>query len=439
MRRTTALVVAVTVWALPALVRAQSGATAPPSPTAAREPARGIRLDDAIARARQQEPGLQATRADVESVRGRRQQAALRPNPTATVEARREPGGTDSLVSIGVEWPLELHRRAARVAVADGRVVAAQLSADERERLLVAEVRLRYGRVAAAIREAAVATELAATVERQHRLLRGRADEGAAPRLDADLLDVELRRLEAARDLAQGRAERALLELKPWLGMSPEDPLAVSEGIDALVSSSALGDAPPVGVMAGRSDVRLAREQVAIADAMLEQAKREGRADVALFGSYMRMDAGFPQLGVSALGSPERVRGQFHYVSGGIKVLLPVLNGNQGDVAAARGERAAAAARRHATELAAGAEVAAAMARDRRARQALAAFGASTQWLARRNLEVVRQTFDLGRATIFDVLTEQRRYLEFEQAYIATLLEAWEANVDLRRAVGELK
>ena len=439
MRRTTALVAAVTVWATPTLVRAQGGAPGLPSPTVASDASRGIGLDEAIARARQQEPGLLAMRADVESARGRRQQATLRPNPTSTVETRREPGGTDSLVSIGVDWPLDLHRRAARVAVADGQVAASQLSADERERSLVAEVRVRYGRVAAAMRDADVSTELAATVERQHRLLRGRADEGAAPRLDADLLDVELRRLQAARDLAQGRAERALLELKPLLGMQPEDPLVVSEPIDALVSSSAIGDRPPAAAIAERPDVRLAREQVVIADATLERAKREGRVDVAMFGSYMRMDSGFPQFGVSSAGSPERVRGQFHYVSGGVKVLLPVLDRNQGQVAAAQGDRTAAAARRRATELAAGADVAAAMVRDRRARQALAAFGASTQALARRNLDIVRQTFELGRATIFDVLAEQRRYLEFEQAYTATLTEAWQANVDLRRALGELK
>ena len=51
----------------------------------------------------------------------------------------------------------------------------------------------------------------------------------------------------------------------------------------------------------------------------------------------------------------------------------------------------------------------------------------------------MRQTFDLGRATVFDVLTEQRRYLEIEQAYTTTLREAWEARAALKRALGETK
>ena len=59
--------------------------------------------------------------------------------------------------------------------------------------------------------------------------------------------------------------------------------------------------------------------------------------------------------------------------------------------------------------------------------------------LARQNLNVVRQTFDLGRATVFDVLTEQRRYLDIEQAYTITLREAWEARAALKRALGETK
>ena len=65
-----------------------------------------------------------------------------------------------------------------------------------------------------------------------------------------------------------------------------------------------------------------------------------------------------------------------------------------------------------------------------------------TRWyrtLARQNLDVVRQTFGLGRGTVFDVLAEQRRYLDFEQAYTAALAEAWDARASLKRALGDTK
>ena len=404
------------------------------------DPTGGLGLDEAIDRAQKHEPGLRATRSEVDAARGRREQSVLRPNPTTTFEGRREPG-TDSLVSIGVEWPLDLFRRAGRVGTATQQVTASELAVVDRERMLIGDVRLHYGRAAAAIREAQIATDLASIVERQLGVMRARADAGAAPRLESDLLEVELRRLQAERELADGRAERAVLALKPLLGMSPGDALALREPIDVLVASRAA--APTAGVatetVAERADVRAAAQQVAVAGAAADQAKREGRFDVGLFASYMRMDSGFPQLGLGASGLPERVRGQFDYVSAGVMVMVPLLNRNQGQVAAAEADRAAAEARRVGVQLAAAAAVAQGAARDRRARQALSAYGDTTRALARRNLDVVSQTFELGRATVFDVLAEQRRYLEFERTYTATLLEAWEAHADLRRALGEQK
>jgi cobalt-zinc-cadmium efflux system outer membrane protein len=413
---------------------------ASPSASAYLDPAAGVGLDDAIGRALANEPGVHAARLAVDVTRGEREQSALRANPSSTFELRGEPGGTDNLLSVGVQWPLELFRRQGRILTAEQQVSAAQLTVADRERLLVADVRTQYGRAVAAIREADVAAQLAATVDRQFELRRARADEGGAPRLEADLLDVERRRLQAERDLALGRAERAVLALKPLLGMEAAQPLRLRESLDALVTAYPLSAVPHgQAVLSQRSDVRAAAQRVAVADARVDQAGREGRFDVSLFGGYMRMDSGFPQLGLSLTGTPERVRGQFHYVSGGATVMLPLLNRNQGAAAAARAERASAEEQRRAVELAAGAEVAGATARARRAQQALEAYGQATRDLARRNLDVVRQTFELGRMTVFDVMAEQRRYLDFERAYTMTLLEAWEARADLARALGEMK
>ena len=163
---------------------------------------------------------------------------------------------------------------------------------------------------------------------------------------------------------------------------------------------------------------------------------REGRADVSIFGSYMRMDSGFPQQGIGSGGALERVRGRFHAVTIGASVSLPWLNRNQGEVAAAKAERLGAEARRAAVDLAARAELAAALARDAAAQRAVQIFSGGVRDLARRNLDVVRQTFDLGRATVFDVLAEYKRWLEIEQGYTAAAREAWEARVAVTRAQG---
>jgi len=229
------------------------------------------------------------------------------------------------------------------------------------------------------------------------------------------------------------------VQLKQLLGMSPSEPLLLRETLEVLVAAeSEVASASP-GVIATRPDVREAEARVTIADARIDQADREGRLDISLFGTYMRMDAGFPQQGVGAAGALERVRGQFNYVAAGATVMLPLFNRNQGQVAAAQAERSGAEARREAAELAARAEVAAAQARDARARRAASLYTGGVRTLARQNLNVVQQTFDLGRATVFDVLAEQRRYLEIEQAYTTALREAWEARVALKRALGDTK
>jgi outer membrane protein TolC len=50
---------------------------------------------------------------------------------------------------------------------------------------------------------------------------------------------------------------------------------------------------------------------------------------------------------------------------------------------------------------------------------------------------VVRETYSLGRTTVFDVLAEQRRFLEVEQGYTNALRAAYEARTALARALGE--
>jgi cobalt-zinc-cadmium efflux system outer membrane protein len=347
------------------------------------------------------------------------------------------------VTTLGVEWPLELFRRSARLGTAERTLEATQFGVANRERLLIADVRMQYGAAAAAVRELSVADDTLAAAEQQWQVVRARVEAGGAPPLERDLLEVERGRLQVDRLLASGRADVALVELKRLLGIPSDEPLRLRETIEGLVTGGAERPTMAPGDSAAsastRPDVREADARVRLAGAQVEQARREGRLDVSLFGTYMRMDAGFPQQGVGGAGELERVRGRFNYVAGGAMVMVPLFNRNQGQIAAAEAEQLGAQMRREATELSARAEVAAAQARDARARDAVAVFAGGIRRLARQNLDVVRQTFDLGRATVSDVLAEQRRYLEVEQAYTNALREAWEARTALQRALGATK
>jgi cobalt-zinc-cadmium efflux system outer membrane protein len=118
-------------------------------------------------------------------------------------------------------------------------------------------------------------------------------------------------------------------------------------------------------------------------------------------------------------------------------VTVPLFNRNQGDVAAARAERSGAEAQLEAARLSAMTEVAATRARDQRAREAVKLYSTGARTLARQNLTVVEQSYELGRATVFDVIAEQRRFLELERAYTETLRAAFEARTALKNALGD--
>ncbi|MEP6917664.1 MAG: TolC family protein [Acidobacteriota bacterium] len=404
------------------------------------DPANGLSLEQAIARAIEQEPSLRAVHSQVDVAQGTKLQASLRPNPSVSFERREEPGGTDHLTTVGVEWPLDLFRRSGRIAVADREVAIAELIVSDRKRVLAADVRTRYGEVLSTIRDLALFDEIVAATQNQFDLLRSRVEQGASPPLERDLLDVELRRVQAERMLQTARTETAVFELKRVIGMKADTTLTVRDSFADLVRrESAM--APPVRdistTVEQRTDVREAAARIDTARAKIDRARSEGRFDVSLFGNYMRMDAGFPQRGFAPDGGLERVRGRFNYWSAGAMVTIPVLNRNQGDVAVARAERTGAGAAHDAARLAAEAEVASARARDERAREAVTIYGAGAQALARQNLAVIGHSYELGRVTVFEVLAERRRYLDGERAYTEALRAAYEARTALNRALGE--
>jgi cobalt-zinc-cadmium efflux system outer membrane protein len=428
-------------WTLASPAVAQTTASSQPRAQAVIDPVNGLSLDQAIARGLAQEPALRAHRTAVDAARGLRQQAGLRRNPAVSVEMRTEVGGPDDQAMVTAEWPLDLFRRDGRIAVADREVAVVESAVAESERLLAADIRARYGAALVSLRELTVLDELFGTVRRQHDLLRVRAEQGASPPLERDLIEAEVRRLEADRLLQLGRVESALVELKRMLGMPPSDALLLRDTLEDVVARdmASTSRASERDRTDERSDVREAQARIGLADAKIDRARREGRFDVSVMGGYMRMDSGFPVFGLSPGGTLAPVRGLFNNVVFGGMVNVPLFNRNQGEVVAAHAERARATATLDAARLTAQADIAAARARAQRAQEAVQLYGAGARTLARQNLTVVEQSYELGRTTVFDVITEQKRYLDLERAYTETLRAAYDAQTSLKKALGEVR
>lgn len=429
---------AVAVWPAalwPAVARAQG---APPLPSARFvDVATGMTVDEAVQRAMAREPSLREARSGVDVARGMRRQAGLRPNPEVMFERRDAPTGMDAQTMASVEWPLELGRRPGRMTVAERQIGVAELSVVDRERRLAADVRSRYGAVLMGARLLDVVTEMAEVTRRQRDLAAARVDAGAAPLVERDTLDVELGRLDADVHLQTGRVHTSLAALRRLIAAPADEPLLLRDTLEEArrrVPVSGDGAAPDGGT---RPDVREAEARVAVADARVGQIRREARPELRVFGGYMRMDSGFSQLGQTATGALEPVSGVFHYATGGIKVTLP-FNRNQGDAQAARAERAGAVAAVEAVRLDVEAERQAAKASLDAARRAVRTLE-GTRATARRLLDVVGQSYELGRGTLADVLIERRRYVEVERGYVEALGADYDAAVMVNLAMGGVR
>lgn len=404
------------------------------------DPVNGLTLDQIVQRALKQEPGLLAARTGIDAARGMSRQASLRPNPTISFTQQNEPAGRDLQTRVEMQWPLDLFRKVGRVNVAEREVVVAERATADRERLLASDVRMKVGEVLAAARDLSILDELVAAMTRQETLLTARVEEGAIPPLERDITRVERRRFEAERLIHAGQTERLAIELKRLVGLRPEAPFASRHDFDDLVQAE-VADADLVGErsLSARPDVGAAEARIGVADARIDRAHREGRFDVNLLAMYMHMDAGFPQRAFGPGGDLEAVRGQFNYLAAGIMMSVPVRDRRQGELIAAQAQRAGAQAELEAAQLAVDSEVAAARTRDRHARQALAVYNEDTRDLARRNLDVVQQTYEAGRMALFDVINERRRYLETERAYTGVLREAYDARQALKTALGDVR
>ena len=288
------------------------------------DPVSGLTLEDAIARALEHEPSLQAMRTDIEVARGDRLQAGLRPNPSISMTQQKEPVGTDSQTQIGVQWPLELFRRAGRVQVAERDIVVRRAAITQRERLLAGDVREEYGAALVAIRRLSVTDDLIRTTARQHVLVSARVEAGSAPPLERDMLRVEVQRLAANRLLRTGEVDRALIRLKRLLGVPPSAALTLRDPLESVVHHQSVeqtaAEANDATAAGQRPDVVEAAARADMSAAQINRARRDGRFDVSLFGTYMRTDAGFPQRAFDEAGNLARVHGDFNYVSAGVMV-----------------------------------------------------------------------------------------------------------------------
>lgn len=394
-----------------------------------------LTIDEIVTRAVADNPDLRAAQAEVDAAVGRLRQAGLRPNPELDLGGQKALS-PDNNLTVALRLPLDLNdRKGGRVAVARQEVELKRAQLADRERRLRADVRMKAGELLAARRNLEIAEELLNVNRRAFGVVGNRVREKAAPAIDENLQLVEVNRLDASRQLLASRVEIATLQLKLLVGMPAEAPLILRGELTTSIPGLDRSDAAR-HALASRPDLVAARADLALARAMIRKEEAEGRWDASVNVGYMRQDFGFALNGLTSSGQPRPIQDVFHYFGGGVTIMLPVRNRNQGNIAAAEAAARAAERRLEFATLAVRQEVGAAFAQLQAATRSLEIYGRGVRDVARRNLDVVRQSYELGRGTLLDVIAEQRRYIDVENGYTDASKQVYDAAVEVERAVG---
>jgi outer membrane protein, heavy metal efflux system len=412
-------------------------AIARPAPTRAQST--GLTLDQVVATAVERSKRLTAARAQIDAARGELQQSRLRSNPMIDVSQSEEAGGPGRRTALGLTWPMELFRVPARSTIAERQIDVATLDAARVEWELASRVRQAAVRVLGAVRALTVIEQQASAARTLRDLVAGSVAAGALPRLDRDVAEVDLRRLEASVRIAEGEVAAEMAALKGVMGISQDEPLALRPIEDEVSSIVAATEAQLAAPAADRPDLAVSKAELRAAEAQTNLARQEGRWDVSFAAGYSRTDMSFPQLGLDAEGRTAPIAGRFHDLSLSATITVPWRNRNQGAVAAATARVAAASASQEAMTIEAAADLAASRARWTAAREAIDRYRDGLLELARQNLDVIQQTYLAGRGTLNDVTADRRRLLDLEMAYAGLLQELLAADNDLRRAMGALR
>lgn len=396
----------------------------------------GLTPADLIERALQANGELVAVRIEIEKARARLQQARLRPNPTLEFEQSSgaiigSPGGGQ--FTVGASLPLELYgRRRSRVELAEIEIRAREAEVNNFERRVAADVLTNYADALAALRELEILENILELDMQTTRFVQIRVNEGETPPLELSLLQVEVERLRAKRELAEGRLQTALTKLKLLSGTAFDEPLRLREQI----TSATLPQIPTTietsldVALRTRPDVLLAQIEEEVASAGLRLIRAQSRPDFTAYSRYTEGRLGFDNVADSRYQSRNRT------LTFGVAIGLPVFNKNQGRRAEAELAIKQTQARRDFAEKVVRSEVIAAFQRIEAARRALLTLETGVVRRSEQNLKVFEEVYAIGNISITDLINEQRRLLDANRDFTEALTERYRATADLLISLG---
>lgn len=395
----------------------------------------GVSINELIEQALGNNQELTASRLEIERARARLTQARRRPNPTLEFEQTSgavlgSPGGGE--FTVGASLPIEIYgRRGARIDAANVAVEASEADVRNQERLLVASILSEYAEALGALRELGATEDTLELDLQTARFVQIRVNEGDVPPLELNLLQAEIERLRARRELAEGRLESAIIRLKMSAGMPFENPLLLREQLNTAILPAlpATREASIETALKTRPDILLTQIEERVATAGLQLVRATSRPDLTAYARYTQGRLGF-----------DNVEGQYQSrnsaLTFGVAVGLPIFNKNQGAKTEAEIAIRQAQARREYAERLLRGEILAAYQRYEAASRAVLTLENAAIPRSMENVETIRQVYEIGELKITDLIAEQRRLLDATRDLTEALTQKYRAQVDLNIALG---
>lgn len=399
----------------------------------------GIGLEQLVQSAMTRNGELVATRQRTIETQGLLRQAGFRPNPVFETELTSgSPTGSagEREFSVGYAHTFELgNKRARRVEVATLGVDITQLEIRDRERIIRAEVLERYIAAMSAIRNFEAVAQQREVAEQGLRVTQQRVAEGESPRVEEMVLQADVGRLEAERLVLEGEVQEAMLLLRVLAGFTETEPLRLQPDGDRIPVGMNLDEAMNLG-LASRPDLMTLRKEEERSAAEVQLARSERTPDIAGLIRYTDSSTQFDYLGFNGAGALAPLKDRDRLLTGGLSISLPLFNRNQGHIQVATARQTAATIRREFLERTIRAEIAGSFTRYVAARRAAEVFQKRVIGPSQESVTVLRASYAAGEVQLFDVVAEQRRFIDTQKAYTEAIRQEALARVALERAVG---
>ncbi|MGI9107789.1 MAG: TolC family protein [Pyrinomonadaceae bacterium] len=380
---------------------------------------------------------LLAARQRLAVAEGRVVQAGLRPNPTLDAEygsPRFLAGEPESDLSVGVSQVFERGgKRRKRIAAA--RLELAQTRAEvlALERVFAADIRAAYARAVAAGRQLDALEDLIRVNEELVRVTNARLTEGDVAPLELNLVRVETDRLRAQVIRTRADLEGEIISLRALAGFETSDALRLAPLPDRPPRLDLTVTEATELALRERPDLQAARLGEELGTARVSLAESLATPNVAASVRFSR-NRDIRDLPAN-IGGGDAIDTD-NELTFGVSIELPFFNRNQGEIASAVGERAQAGRQREFLEATIKRDVALSFRRYRAAAETLVLYSMQIIPRAEENFRSVRAAYNLGEFSVFDVVQEQRRFIESETGYNEALRDYYTALAELERALG---